>query len=123
MANFVIDSEQKLKEKMELIQNLLDIKIASDIVKDTKKLNKDQIMDENYAKLKCEVKTLGPDSKERKMLSTYLDNTKNHYNLRLLEAFKLEREGEEKGYNPKNLGNKMLLWHGSRFSNFGGILS
>ena len=26
-------------------------------------------------------------------------------------------------YNPNNLGNKKLLWHGSRFSNFVGILS
>ena len=37
--------------------------------------------------------------------------------------FKLERDGEDKRYNPKKLGNKMLLWHGSRFSNFVGILS
>lgn len=123
MSNFRIDSEQKLKEKMELIQNLLDIKITSEMVGDNKKLNKDQIMDENYDKLKCDIKTLEPSSEERKMLSTYLDNTKNGYNLKLLEAFKLEREGEEKVYNPRGLGNKMLLWHGSRFSNFGGILS
>lgn len=35
----------------------------------------------------------------------------------------MEREGEDKIFNPQNLGNKKLLWHGSRFSNFGGILS
>jgi hypothetical protein len=40
-----------------------------------------------------------------------------------MEAFKLEKNGESKTYNPKKIGNKMLLWHGSRFSNFVGILS
>ena len=57
------------------------------------------------------------------MLSQYLANTKEHRNLRLLEAYKIQRKGEDKTYNPGKLGNKMLLWHGSRFSNFGGILS
>jgi poly [ADP-ribose] polymerase len=43
--------------------------------------------------------------------------------LSVIHAFKLEREGEEKLFNPKNLRNRMLLWHGSIFSNFVGILS
>jgi poly [ADP-ribose] polymerase len=41
----------------------------------------------------------------------------------VLHAFKLERAGEDKIFNPNKLGNRMLLWHGSRFSNFVGILS
>lgn len=41
----------------------------------------------------------------------------------MVDAFKIQREGELAGYNPKKLGNKTLLWHGSRFSNFSGILS
>lgn len=58
------------------------------------------------------------------MIETFLHNTKDHYStVKLLDAFKLCRDGEDKRYNPKNYGNKMLLWHGSRFSNFVGILS
>lgn len=38
------------------------------------------------------------------------------------EIFKIEREGEKDRFNAK-LGNSKLLWHGSRFSNWGGILS
>lgn len=50
-------------------------------------------------------------------------NSANNYKLKLLDAFKIDRDGEAKKFNPKKLGNKMLLWHGSRFSNFVGILS
>jgi poly [ADP-ribose] polymerase len=57
------------------------------------------------------------------MIEKYIDNTKGHYRMKLLHAFKLNRNGEDKVYNPNNLNNKMLLWHGSRFSNFVGILS
>ena len=41
----------------------------------------------------------------------------------MIDAFKIERPGDAERYNPKGYGNKMLLWHGSRFSNFVGILS
>merc|ERR1712226_283817 len=34
-----------------------------------------------------------------------------------------EREGEAERFNPENLGNRQLLWHGSRLTNWCGILS
>ena len=40
-----------------------------------------------------------------------------------MDIFVAEREGEDKIYNPLNLDNQRLLWHGSGFSNYGGILS
>jgi hypothetical protein len=57
------------------------------------------------------------------MLDTYLQNTRDGRRLTMIEAYKLDRKGEEKVFNPKKLENKMLLWHGSRFSNYVGILS
>lgn len=36
--------------------------------------------------------------------------------------FEIEREGEKKLFNPLKLTNKKLLFHGSRFSNFPGII-
>jgi len=39
-------------------------------------------------------------------------------------VFKIKRDGEAQRYKPfKKLHNRMLLWHGSRVSNFAGILS
>jgi len=40
----------------------------------------------------------------------------------MVDCFKVEREGAE-DFNPKFFGNKRLLWHGSRFTNYTGILS
>jgi poly [ADP-ribose] polymerase len=40
------------------------------------------------------------------------------------QVFKVTRSGEEKTYKPfKKLHNRKLLWHGSRLTNFAGILS
>jgi hypothetical protein len=43
--------------------------------------------------------------------------------LKIVDAFKVDRHGESTGFNPDKLNNSKLLWHGSRFSNFVGILS
>jgi len=41
-----------------------------------------------------------------------------------VQIFKVAREGEAKVYKPfRDLHNRMLLWHGSRTTNFAGILS
>lgn len=57
------------------------------------------------------------------MVDQYLQNSKDSRTLKLLDLFKVKRNGEVDKYNPRKIGNKKLLWHGSRFSNFGGILS
>ena len=42
----------------------------------------------------------------------------------IADIFEVERDGEHGRFEPqKALGNRQLLWHGSRTSNFGGILS
>ena len=41
-----------------------------------------------------------------------------------MQVFEVAREGESDRFEPqKSLGNRRMLWHGSRTSNFGGILS
>lgn len=57
------------------------------------------------------------------MIEDFLTNTQDGRKLELLHAYKVNRNGEDKSYNPNKFGNKKLLWHGSRFSNFVGILS
>lgn len=43
--------------------------------------------------------------------------------MQIKDIFEVEREGEAKRFEPqKPLGNRRMLWHGSRTSNFGGIL-
>jgi len=40
------------------------------------------------------------------------------------QVFALQRDGEKKRYRPfRDLPNRQLLWHGSRRTNYAGILS
>jgi len=66
---------------------------------------------------------LDPKDDEYKMLDKYLTNTSHYYNLKTLDIWRIEREGESKTYNPLKLDNRKLLWHGSPFTNFVGILT
>jgi poly [ADP-ribose] polymerase len=56
------------------------------------------------------------------MIQKYIQNS-DGANVKLEGVMEVCREGEDKLFNPLGLDNHMLLWHGSLFSNFGGILS
>lgn len=68
MSNFVINTADKLKEKLDLIQNLIDIQVAHDILKGKKPVNsaKDSAkkvsipnpIDTNFEQLKVQMTTL-----------------------------------------------------------------
>lgn len=131
MAHFTIDTKEKLKEKLDLITNLVDIQVATNIVNLGKKKSKDadqslpkvNKLDQNYDQLKCKMRTLKDTEKDFTMINTYIQNTSAGRRLTLIDVFEIEREGEKQIFNPTKLTNKKLLWHGSRFSNFVGILS
>lgn len=75
MSNFVIDSEVRLREKLDLISNLLDIKVAVEAgaKKSTRQASsakkaavtlEPNPTDTNYAALKCEIEALDPNHSE-----------------------------------------------------------
>lgn len=48
----------------------------------------------------------------------------HHFRLKVLDVFRINREGEEGRFEPwKQFENRQLLWHGSRLTNYVGILS
>ena len=121
---------------MDLISNLIDIKAALQVKGSAKQVHKDadsgrtmkKIEDEHpldvsYASLKCSMQPIAASEDEYKMMDTYIQNTSDGRRLQVLDLFKIEREGEAAVFNPDKLGNKKLLFHGSRFSNYVGILS
>ena len=65
-------------------------------------------------------------SAEYKLLCEYVANThgKTHtnYKLEVEDILEIKREGEAQRFEP-SIGNRHLLWHGSRLSNFMGIIS
>lgn len=89
--------------------------------------SKDPI-DVNYEMLKTDIKVVNRDSEEAETSRKYVKNTHptmhNAYDLEVVDIFKIQCEGESQHYKPfKQLHNRRLLWHGSRTTNFTGILS
>lgn len=124
MKNFVINNLIILQEKVNLIQSLIDIEIAHKILEENVK-DEEHPCDSHYKKLNCKLRHIKKIEDTYSLLNEYLTNTTSDYayqKINLLEAFEIERPGEHEKFK-EHLGNKMLLWHGSRITNFVGILS
>lgn len=83
-------------------------------------------LDSNYLRLKTDIKPVDKKSELYQKLIKYVQNTHatthNNYRLEVEEIFRLDKEEENARYT-KDIPNKQLLWHGSRLTNFVGILS
>mgnify|MGYP002625039166 CR=1 FL=1 len=139
MYNFIIDTIEKVKEKIDMISVLSDMKITLKILESVKGTEEYENEEEKqihdyYNQLKCDIRSISPNEAIYSTLNKYLTATvdKNdsdgfggYYSYRnrlsLVKAYEVNRHGEVDKF--KNLGNKKLLWHGSRITNFVGILS
>ncbi|RVE52809.1 hypothetical protein evm_002466 [Chilo suppressalis] len=115
-----------IKSKSEMLDNLLEIEIAYSLLDSDD--GSESPVTAHYKKLKAEIAPLERSSSEFDIVEKYLRNTHaathSNYALEIQEAFKVVREGEDKRYKPfKKLHNRRLLWHGSRTTNFAGIIS
>lgn len=122
-----LDNLEIIKSKTEMLNSLLDIEIAYNLLKDSSDGKEDPV-DQHYKKLKCDIEILDRDSSEYKNIVLYVKNTHaathSSYELVVEEIFKVSREGEFDRFKKyKTLHNRKLLWHGSRITNFAGILS
>ncbi|XP_012981718.1 poly [ADP-ribose] polymerase 2 isoform X2 [Mesocricetus auratus] len=121
----VIRTEKELSDKVQLLEALGDIEIALKLVKSGHQ-GLEHPLDQHYRNLHCALRPLDHDSYEFKVISQYLQSTHGpthkDYTMTLLDVFEVEKEGEKEAFR-KDLPNRMLLWHGSRLSNWVGILS
>ena len=125
----ILNDPDIVKSKIEMLDNLLEIEVAYNLLKTGNENDnvKDPI-DSHYEKLKTKIEVVDKASEEFKTLEKYVTNTHatthNLYTLEIEDIFKVERKGEEKKFKPfKQLPNRKLLWHGSRTTNYAGILS
>ena len=133
----IINTLDMLKTELEMLESLLDMSTAVSMLKVEKKDTEEgkaekahppSAIDLHYQKLKTDMRALERDEPTYKLVSQYLQNThaETHraYDLELLDVFELEREGEQGRFTAhQHDPNRMLLWHGSRTTNFVGILS
>ncbi|XP_069044736.1 poly [ADP-ribose] polymerase 2 isoform X2 [Lepisosteus oculatus] len=121
----LIRSEQELKEKIALLEALSDIQIAVKMVQSSAS-GDEHPLDRQYHTLCCELEPVEPSSQEYQLLERYLQSTHasthSDYTMTVLDIFTVNRKGEEEAFC-SHLHNRTLLWHGSRLSNWVGILN
>uniref|UniRef100_UPI001CB9A93C poly [ADP-ribose] polymerase 2 n=1 Tax=Erigeron canadensis TaxID=72917 RepID=UPI001CB9A93C len=127
MREFVIDTPQKLKRKLEMVEALGEIEVATKLLGDNGGTQEDPLLS-RYESLRCELTPVEVDSKEFHMVTKYMKNThaKTHldYSVDIVQIFRTSRHGEGDRFTKfSSMKNRMLLWHGSRLSNWTGILS
>jgi len=121
-----IKTIETIKEKSQMLEALTDIEIASRLLAQKGDLNMNPI-DVNYRKLRAEIVPLEKYRAEYQLIEEMVNNTQASdfkYTMQLEDAFEISREGETERFNPYvKLPHHRLLWHGSRLSNYIGIIT
>ena len=78
-------------------------------------------VNELYQSLNCDIRLLRPDDKRHKTIQRSLLNTKQNYILKIKNIYEITKPDQALNY--ENRGNERLLFHGSLYHNFAGILS
>ena len=119
----LIRTAQQLREKMKLLEVLDEIEVAIKAL--NQESNISNPIDRHYEQLECSLTPIDHNDKMFALIEQYLiknhATTHNMYKLKLLEVYKAEKKSELEKF--KDCGNRMLLWHGSRLTNWAGILS
>ncbi|XP_011882597.1 PREDICTED: poly [ADP-ribose] polymerase isoform X2 [Vollenhovia emeryi] len=123
----ILETSEEIQSKCDMLEALLEMEIAYNLLCD-KTDEKENPLDSHYKQLKTDIDVLDKTSEEFKMIETYVKNTHAathmQYALEIEEVFVVKRNGEEQRFKPfKKLPNRKLLWHGSRTTNYAGILS
>ncbi|XP_060636115.2 poly [ADP-ribose] polymerase 2 [Anolis sagrei] len=123
----LIHTEKELKEKVQLLEALSEIRIGIKAVR-SEQLDQEHPLDRSYRGLNCDLQPLEKESPDYQVLERYLSSTHapthQDYTMTLLEVFVLKKENADSdSVFCSDLPNRMLLWHGSRLGNWAGILS
>ncbi|KAL5962271.1 Poly ADP-ribose polymerase 2-A [Taenia solium] len=120
----LISTPEAVKTELDLLKALEDIEAAFSIIKKKGKTVDMHPADKNYGNLKCEIKPISAGDKMDKLIKDYVRMTHapthNSYDLEVLQAFELDKSGEVESF--RDYGTRRLLWHGSRITNWMGIL-
>lgn len=129
----VISTSDHVKKELELLESLADMKEAAELMKkDLKNADQMHVLDRQFRGLGLtEMNVIDSNTQEYAELAAYLHNTRGSthgvtYDIQ--NIFRIERNGESDRFEKSKYGkvktvNRRLLWHGSRATNFGGILS
>uniref|UniRef100_A0A915LM35 Poly [ADP-ribose] polymerase n=1 Tax=Meloidogyne javanica TaxID=6303 RepID=A0A915LM35_MELJA len=118
----MIRTIEALKQEIELLDLLTGIEIA------VTKMNNSDPIEKHYSRLKWDIIPVEKETEKYKLIEEYLLNTQGpthcSFKLELKQVYELNRKAKEKEEKfLKNLGKRMLLWHGSKLTNWYSILA
>jgi len=125
-----LNTVKRLHREIELIETLKQMVVTNQILK--RRSKRANPVDVHFKALRCDMSKISKFCTEYSMISNAMKTThsvhenQSEYALKVLDIFEVNRRGSEFRHLPfKNAlaGNCKLLWHGSRLSNFVGILS
>lgn len=126
----IINTTEMVNTKTEMLESLMEMEVAYGLLKEEETDTDEKVnpLDTHYKQLKTDLKPLAHDSEEFALLKKYVQNTHAdthaNFELQIEDIFTVDRRGEKRRYKPfKKLHNRKLLWHGSRLTNYVGILS
>lgn len=126
----MLDTLDAVRNKMNMLETLLEIEVAYNLLSEPGADGSAETnpIDLHYNQLKTDLVPVEVTDDEYAYLMQYVKNTHaethNQYELDVEAIYKVKRSGEARRYKPfKKLHNRRLLWHGSRLTNYVGILS
>lgn len=126
LKEFSINNKDSVEKKLEFLSSLSQMKIAKDIIdKENKTESRENTIEVLYGELKNKIEPLDTNHSDFKDVKNYLESTMGtnpQIKLEITDIYKITRIGEEEKFK-KSLGNRKLLWHGAKLSNFVSILS
>ncbi|CCA69405.1 related to NAD+ ADP-ribosyltransferase [Serendipita indica DSM 11827] len=131
-----VKTKQQLKSELELVGALSDMEITQKVMDDERPTdangNPINPLDKHFHSLNLKfMNPIDANSSEFSVLQNYVTSTHghthSHYTGKILQAFRVERHDERDrwdnaGHQKLQDGERLLLWHGSRSTNFCGIL-
>ncbi|CAG8192223.1 unnamed protein product [Penicillium olsonii] len=128
----ILGTDAQIKKEVELLEALTDMDVANEIMTESKESDQIHELDRQFQGLGMEeMVELDHSSQEFEELESYLQNSRgstHRMDYKVINIFRIERQGENDRFNSSKYANiqnsdRRLLWHGSRSTNFGGILS
>ena len=118
----LIDSQEIVDKYKELIEELRNMVITVKLLENSNANLNNNPLDNIYNDLNTTIKPISNQSEIWKHIHDYMKNTHgktHHFSTEILDIFEINRKNEN---DLSNTGNNVLLWHGSKLTNFCSIL-
>ncbi|CAL1267174.1 unnamed protein product [Larinioides sclopetarius] len=119
----ILQTQHDIDEKLKMLEALSNITVAMGVL-NSQSDRDEHPLDKYYRSLNCSLVLLNPTSTEYEELERCLKSTHGPthttYEMEIVDAFKCCKPQECKSFRDSD--KKLLLWHGSRITNWMGIL-